>query len=739
MPLHLLGIRHHGTGSARNVAAALAQLQPDIVLIEAPVEFQGLMSWVGHDDLVPPVAVLGYNEAQPQEATFFPFAHFSPEWQAMLYANTRRIPLRLIDLPLAMTFGLSAQGTQSGATGTEQPVVIRDPLQHLAQIDGFEDADAWWEYRMEQLPAQLTPVEHFEAALMMMEALREANIPSVLDRENIVREAFMREQIRVAQRELYTVIAVVCGAWHAPLLRDPVAQEKSDRSILKNLPKTKTKIGATWIPWTYERLGLKSGYGAGLHAPGWYEHLWAYPGDDGAYWLSKVARIMRQNNIDISPAHVIEALRLANMLASLRKRTMPNLADLNEATVAVMCMGEVAKLELVRRELTVGYVVGKIPPQMPKAPLQADFEARAKACKLVPDYEMRTLELDLRKELDLNRSVLLHQVAVLGLNWGKIQPSSGKGTFKEIWQLGWRPEHSIDLIDRAPWGNTVALAAGKLLLHKAEQESNVAAVAEYLAQAITAALFEVVEILLRRIDALSVAANDLPALMAALPPLFQIQRYGNVRKTDTEAIKTLAEGLLIRVCTGLPNALYGLGADTAQVLANRLRTTDDAVRLIETPPLADYWYQTLTRVANATNTYPSLPGTASRLLFDRQIIDATETARRLGLALSPGQSATFAAAWVEGFLKGSAMVLLHDHTLWNILYDWTARLPNDQFDELLPLLRRTFAHFSPAERRQLGEKARYGIVTPVIKGTDETMGFDEKTGVQVLEAVGAWF
>ena len=27
---------------------------------------------------------------------------------------------------------------------------------------------------------------------------------------------------------------------------------------------------ATWIPWTYDRLSMWSGYGAGVHSPGWY-------------------------------------------------------------------------------------------------------------------------------------------------------------------------------------------------------------------------------------------------------------------------------------------------------------------------------------------------------------------------------------------------------------------------------------------------------------------------------------
>ena len=38
MAVHLLGIRHHGPGSARHVREALEELGPDIILIEGPPE-----------------------------------------------------------------------------------------------------------------------------------------------------------------------------------------------------------------------------------------------------------------------------------------------------------------------------------------------------------------------------------------------------------------------------------------------------------------------------------------------------------------------------------------------------------------------------------------------------------------------------------------------------------------------------------------------------------------------------
>jgi hypothetical protein len=95
-------------------------------------------------------------------------------------------------------------------------------------------------------------------------------------------------------------------------------------------------------------------------------------------------------------------------------------------------------------------------------------------------------------------------------------------------------------------------------------------------------------------------------------------------------------------------------------------------------------------------------------LLELDAIDAVEAARRLSLALSTANDPTHAAAWVEGLLKGSGLLLLHDEVLWAVIDQWLTALPGDTFTCLLPLLRRTFATFPAPERRQMGARVRRG-------------------------------
>jgi Family of unknown function (DUF5682) len=744
MPVVVLGIRHHGVGSAKNVVAMLEKLRPDLLFVEGPPELDAVSQWVGHEDLVPPASVLCYDQDRPNVAVFYPFSEFSPEWQAISYANRNKIPVRMLDLPLSIAWATPPQAEEADAAfETEAPDhppaqtdISGDPIAHFARIAGYDDADLWWEHHFEHRFWADAPDAHFEAVMLMMRTLREGGISSSMDLENTRREAWMAQMIRKAQNELYGNIAVVCGAWHGPALSDLDKTEKAHAKILKTLPKSKIKVAATWIPWTNDRLSMAGGYGAGIASPGWYGHLWRHPDDLGERWLSSVAGMFREKKIDISTAHVIEAQRLACMLAALRERARPGLAELNEAVQTVMCMGDSVLLELVRKELIVGFALGQVPAQLPRIPLQADFEEQTRLLKLPQSAEKKELVLDLRKDLDLRRSIFLHRLIALEFDWCHLTEVRGKGTFKEGWALNWEPELLVKLLERGIWGNTIEEAASKFLLDRADKSNAIGQLADMIGMAIPAELFAAIELLLIKINDLSVVSHEIIELMGAAAPLVAVGRYGNVRKSDLAAVNTLAEGLLTRISLGLPNACYGLDEARAHAMFGHIRKTHDAVRLLERPPLAELWRQALAQLATGAGVHAVVAGCTCRLLFDTKAIGRDTVETRFSHALSAGNAPAWSAGWLEGFLKSSGMILLYDDALWNLLYGWVTQLPEEQFVALLPILRRTFSKFEPGERRKLGEKAKKGAVTSVLGAEYSEEDFDKALAERALDLVG---
>lgn len=795
----VFGIRHHGPGSARSLRHALEEFRPDAILIEGPADADPLVGFVAADTMAPPVALLAYVPDSPARAAFWPFAVFSPEWQAMRYGVDHAVPVRFCDLPA--TNVLAAEDDARGGGS--------DPLAALASAAGYDDAERWWDAVVESVPDSAA----FDAITEAMTALREDALhsatgttppaaetpppldasspgatdlsdsnhsdrpvppeqpvssndtttpgvqpgdtaqpaatsplgapdltenpsaatgfelpapaqrhdpsiaPLIVDHYTLVREAHMRQVMRQVLKGGAKRLAVVCGAWHAPALVEPLGPAAPDMRLLKGLPKTKAAL--TWVPWTHSRLAAGSGYGAGVTSPGWYHHLFTETERPVARWLTKVAGVLRRHDLPVSSAHIIEAVRLADTLAALRGRPLPGLSEVTEAVRSVMCGGDETMLRLVIDELVVGETLGGVPEDTPTVPLAADLRARCKTLRLKQEALARNIDLDLRKERDVERSHLLHRLRLLGIGWGT--PATGEvrstGTFRETWTLRWEPEFEVRIVEAAVWGTTLRTAAETKILDTASRDDvTVTALADALEMALLADLGGATEGLIIRLEAAAALDHDVTHLLGALPGLTRTLRYGDVRGTDTKALAHVADGLLVRICAGLPGAVTGLDTDAAQALRTQIDAAHTAISTRDDEHATTEWLATLQRIADRDDVHGAIAGRAVRLLCDAERIDDADSARRLAAALSIGNTPAAKAAWIDGFLGGRGLLLVHDRELLRRIDEWLRDLNEDQFVATLPLLRRTFGAFESGERRAISQALRDTGSAPTTAG-----------------------
>lgn len=740
MSTHIFGIRHHGPGSARSLRRALERLQPDVVLVEGPPDAEAVLPLLAHAEMQPPVALLVYVPEQPREAVYYPFASFSPEWQAIRYALEQKVPVRFMDLPqwhqLHATTAPTEELAEALASDALPPLAAADPLDWLAQAAGYSDGERWWERMVEQ--RQHDDADLFAAVLEAMSVLR-AEAPEPSPRE-AQREAWMRQTIRQAVQDGHQRIAVVCGAWHAPVLRG-LDDARGDKALLKGLPKVKTS--ATWVPWTYGRLAASSGYGAGITSPGWYDHLWNQPDQIVIHWMIRVARLLRDENLDISAAHAIEAVRLAESLAALRGHPLPGLAELNEAVQAVFCFGNDMPMRLIHDKLIVGERLGSVPDATPAVPLQQDLQREQKRLKLQPEASWREIELDLRKPFDLDRSYLLRRLNVLAIAWGQLQHTKGTGTFREVWRIEWQPEFAVRLIEASIWGNMVQSAASNCAIAGAAQAQDLPTLVAIVNQALLADLPDTVATLMADLQARSVLTNDTGQLMDALTQADRVTRtsfvstlrYGNVRKTDSELIAHVVDGIVIRICIGLPIACASLNDDAANELFRRIIAVNDALRLLQRAEQLTEFQAALQRITAMSHVHGLVVGRCYRILLDSGKLEHDEAERRISRALSQAVEPEHAAAWIEGLLRDSATLLIHDEMLWAVIDSWLNNLNEAHFVRILPLLRRTFATFNAPERHQLGERATQGRTLVRLRTTDAGTPIDLRFDTERAEAV----
>src|SRR6185437_5383391 len=202
----LLGVRHHGPGSARAVRRALSAFQPEAILIEGPPEADSLVSLAGDEAMRAPVALLAYaaDAKDPKSrAAFWPFAEFSPEWQAIRWAVAHEVPVRFIDLPASVRFGIgepratkpkagdanpatpetvapeggSLEAASPGAEMAEQAEAVRtDPIGVLAEAAGYDDPERWWEDVVEHRFGLPDDEDELKAATAPFTAIAEAMI-----------------------------------------------------------------------------------------------------------------------------------------------------------------------------------------------------------------------------------------------------------------------------------------------------------------------------------------------------------------------------------------------------------------------------------------------------------------------------------------------------------------------------------------------------------------------------------
>ncbi len=764
MSLSIFGVRHHGVGCARALFDALEKLRPDLVLVEGPPDAERALAAVADAKMKPPVAMLVYAPDEPSRAAFYPFASFSPEWIALKYAASQNVPIRFIDLPCSIRFALDKAAEEAAKNGTKETneesekepdeteasenatvtkslaqEIREDPLGALARAADVPDPENWEEREIEQASA---PNAIFPELLEIATALRLEAREVEGDEEERLREASMRRGVREALKSGAERIAIVCGAWHAPVLdlettdearKSLIPKKKEDDAILSKLPKIQTET--TWVAWTYSRLARRSGYGAGVTSPGWLEGLWLASQEAARFgalvgigaptsaiedsedvatlsskstpiarWTTRAARLLRSEGVEVSAANAIEAARLADALASLRGRVAPCLDDARDAILTALCEGVQERLALIARKLEVGNALGSIPDDAPTTPLERDLELTLKRLRLKRSSEDRVLELDLREERDREKSRLFRRLALFGVPWARREENGGLGTFRETWRLRWTPELAVDLIEASRFGATVLEAASNATVAALEKIKTLSETLRLLEEVLPAEIdVDALEQVYRRLQDEVAVSGSPEEIFESIPPLTRMLRYKDVRESDATRVLPIFEALFERALVALPNYCANIDEDAAE---DRVRQFNEIVYSLRAPEFMERlkaFFDVFVDLVDAPATSRLISGRFVRLLFEEKIFDERTLDLKISFFTSSSVPSKEIATWLRGFLSGSGQSILWFDSLWIALNRRVASFESEEFKELTPLLRRAFVDFTQSERRQAGE------------------------------------
>ena len=286
-------------------------------------------------------------------------------------------------------------------------------------------------------------------------------------------------------------------------------------------------------------------------------------------------------------------------LSALRGEPAPGLAEMHDATLAALCHGDETTLRVVERRLLLGERVGAIDEAVPQMPLAADLERWQAKCRLKPEDLEREIALDLRTETGLLKSTLLHRLALIGVDWGRLlDAGNARGTFRETWLLAWSPILAVRLAEALVFGVTVEQAARNKTMARCDELGDVAALAELVRACLLADLPEAADRCIARLQAVAISSGDIAQLMQAVPPLVAILRYGTARPIPQEQLANLVSALAAEINAGTLAASRQIEPAEAQVLRQAMAGYDATLNLHGDAHLLEMWQRELAFVAD---------------------------------------------------------------------------------------------------------------------------------------------
>ena len=710
---NFFGIRHLSPAGAYYLRAYLDEKKPRLVLVEGPSDFADMLSDMVREERKPPIALLAYTKEAPVRTVLYPFAVYSPEYQAIWWCHKHHVECRFIDLPSETFLAIPERGMQEAEGEEKRGNAGVSVYEQLDRQSGEDGHDTFWERVMEQagsMEAYHQGANSFGANIRSLTEGKENDWAEI-----VLREAYMRRQIRKAVDAGVEPenIVVVTGSYHVEGLKD--WQDAGED--ISGMPRV--EANHTLMPYSYYRLSTRAGYGAGNKAPAYYALLWeGLNRDEPMYavysYLIRLAEYQRDKGNPVSSASVIEAVRLAMSLAQLRGGTIASLRDLRDAAQTCLGEGSVSNIILATADTEIGTVIGALPDGVSRTSVQEDFYRQLKDLKLEKyrDITAQDLMLDLRENrrvssekaafMDLHRSFFLHRLRVINVSFAQQQAvSQDNATWSEHWVARWTPEAEIELVESALKGDTIEGAASFAMKERVENADKIGEIALVIEDACYCGMERAVGYATAALQGMAVDAVSVEELAKTAQRLSVVIQYGNIRRIDAKPLEPILQQLFYRACLILEAACVCDDAAskviiTAMEQLNSTELAHDFLNSVE-------WLKVLDSISERADLNTKLSGFAAAILLERGTMDTQQLRMEVSRRLSKGIPADLGAGWFEGLAMKNRYALIARLSLWESLNDYLVTLDDEEFKRALVFLRLAFADFSAAEKDQIAE------------------------------------
>lgn len=724
--LRIIGVRHHSPACARLVRHAIAAARPWAVLIEGPSDMNAQLAELLRPHALP-IAIYSYCLPHADGATgsahgsWAPFCAYSPEWVALQGGHALGAALRFIDLPAWDPAFDDVENRYS-----DHDVQVSEILRRTAIRHGFDSTDALWDHLFEltEDPAQLErDLGAYFTELRGELGERDGSDP--------VREAYMARWIDWARgaAPAGATVLVVCGGFHAPALHALAGTtgQTAEPEVPRPEP-AQARTGSYLVPFSFHRLDAFTGYASGMPSPAYYQAMWDHGSAAAERMTFAAIAQLRRRGQRVSTADAIAATQLADGLARLRGHRVATRSDVLDglagalikdalrapppwSTRAPLPPGTEPYLVEIMRAFC-GDTRGQLAEGTARPPLVDDIERCCAAVGLAWREAPAQIAIDVLDPAAAARRRVLYRlrwldlpgvalVAAADLRRGRTQPI-------ETWRIQ-RTDHTlIAMIERAAYGATLEIAALARIAEQLRDAGDVVAIAALLERALLAGFHAFADRLCGPASDAAAREPSFAAIGEALRRLVALQITEPLPPGHGLAAVVRA---VIERGVWLLDAIDGADARFDRAIVTGVAALRDALDL-ELPDrelLARACAGVWSRRMAADEAPPAVRGACLGALWTA----AAALAALDGTA--PHDYAPDAADAVRGIpspvlgeLLAGLFVLareaFRDSALLDVVDARLGELHDGEFLATLPALRRAFAFFPPAERRELARR-----------------------------------
>ncbi|MCI8598160.1 MAG: hypothetical protein HFJ10_06940 [Lachnospiraceae bacterium] len=746
-PILYFPVRHHSPACAFHLKRAIADYEPDCILIEGPENAENLIPVLTHPDTKPPLALYyAYRDKKglvsPEKEDYkcyYPFLDCSPELVALREAAKRGIEARFIDLPYGEILigtkenqGIRRKGEKQ--TYNDDYLLSRSRyLALLCEKTGLRDFEELWEKYFEiQGLHQETKV--FVRQMLTYCALSRQNTPREEMEEDgcLLREQYMAEQIAKTSQDFRRIL-VVTGGFHTCGFGDLIEEDfgKKVRFQGKSVKLHNTREdGEEVYPMSYsmEAADALNGYASGMQSPGFYHQVWKSLESEGSsegvykdavlHFLAMSGRRARRKEESISSYDEICAFSMAEGLAALRGKQEPGLYELRDSALSCFVKGEysVSTDGAMRalKELVTGSQVGSLCADAMRPPMLSDFEEQCKYFGLKIHSAMEqevTLEI-FAKEKHLKMSRFFYQTEFLDCGFAKRKKGSDlvnrrdRNRIREIWTYKWSSQVMAALIDASISGGTIAEAVHSLLHSRFDKSTGCREAAELLVRGFLMGLSDEQEKMREHLSQVLAGDGDFFSLTQGLSQLLTLSELQDLYKVrDRMDLERMIKVCFQKIIQLLPS-MGQIKEEQQQECMEDFRTlyqiTGKKAYTDYRPVLAE----ALERLLERRPIQPAVEGVTLGLLYGYdsnygEKIAGTAQGYVRGTEEMLAQSATF----LRGLFFSARDFVFVSQNFLTLIDELLGRLPSEEFLKLLPELRMAFGYFTPIEVDRIAGRA----------------------------------